>query len=441
MKNLILLLITLVTMTLSASAQTETIEKTIYVSVTNFGVTAPNNITDPLTYDVDFTVVAYNIYNSSSNFNGDLRPSFDETTGLYKFTVSYEHDITSNINNVVVDNKLSQNYPNPFESETNFDVNATESESYNISVYDMSGSLVNKYDFYLTKGLHNFTFDGGVSGNYILCVNSKNYSEKIKMTCVGNNSYINISHNGMSENIVENDVVYNTKSTMEDIIISCEETSIIEIFSYVGGYHKSLGNLNVSELVDGDTLYVEYHLFIDNRSDGYSENSFNVYPYYNVYNTVEVDGEFWMKENMRYLPSVNIENDWSDYGDTIESKYYVYSFNSNDVDSARSEYTNYATYGVLYNYAAAIESCPDGWSLPTSSNIDDLDNTDAIDLNLMYGGYNAANNGFYLIENVGIYSIDEITMTHHHVYNFDDDVITSGIVSIADGVSVRCVKD
>lgn len=420
-------------MTLSASAQTETIEKTIYVNVTNFGVTAPNNITDPVTYDVDFTVVAYNIYNSSSNFNGDLRPSFDETTGLYKFTVSYEHDITSNINNVVVDNKLSQNYPNPFESETNFDVNATESESYNISVYDMSGSLVNKYDFYLTKGLHNFTFDGGVSGNYILCVNSKNYSEKIKMTCVGNNSYINISHNGMSENIVENDVVYNTKSTMENDTIYCEEASIIEIYSYVGGYHKSLGNLNVSELVDGDTLdNIEYHLFIDNRSYGYSENSFNVYPYYNVYNTVEVDGEFWMKENMRYLPSVNVENDWSD----LESRYYVYDFNSTDVEGARNT-NNYLQYGVLYSNAAATESCPDGWYIPSWDNFNSLDDNDVIDLNLIYGGYNMISVGFVGITTSGTYSVSE----SYYYFNYNDNGYHMDNNFIGSGTSLRCVKN
>lgn len=382
MKNLILLLITLVTMILSASAQTETIVKTIYVSVTNFGETAPTNITE----------LGYNL----NDVEGNLTTSFDETTGLYKFTVSYEHDITSNINNVVVDNKLSQNYPNPFESETRFDVNATESESYNISVYDMSGTLVNKYDFYLSKGLHNFTFDGGVSGNYILCVNSKTYSERIKMTCVGNNSYINISHNGMSENVVENDVVYNTKSTMENDTIYCEETSNIDILAFVGGYEIKLEDLYVSDLVDDDTLYVEYHLFIDNRSDGYYSDDFNQGNYYNVYNTVEVDGEYWMKENMRYLPSVNIENDWSNYGDTIESKYYVYSFNSNDVDSARNEHTNYATYGVLYNYAAALESCPDGWHL-TSNNIN------VNDLSLIDGGYNIAEYGFSSVGVVGVY--------------------------------------
>ena len=429
MKNLILLLITLVTMTLSASAQIETIEKTIYVSVTNFGVTAPNNITDPLTYDENFTVVGYNL----NGFEGNLTTSFDETTGLYKFTVSYEHDITSNINNVVVDNKLSQNYPNPFESETRFDVNATVSESYNISVYDMSGTLVNKYDFYLTKGLHNFTFDGGVSGNYILCVNSKNYSEKIKMTCVGNNSYINISHNGMSENVVESDLLYNTKSTMEDIIISCEETSFIEIYSYVGGYYKSLGNLNVSELVHGNTLdNIEYHLFIDNRYEGYYSEDFNKGNYYNVYNTVEVDGEYWMSENMRYLPSVNIENDWSD----LESRYYVYDFNSTDVESARNT-DNYRQYGALYNYAAATESCPEGWSLPTEDNFDSLDVNDVNCLYLMYGGYNADGNGFRDITNIGYYSV--LNPNFNYLYSN----VIGGISYIGDssGSSLRCVKN
>jgi hypothetical protein len=419
-------------MTLSASAQIETIEKTIYVSVTNFGVTAPNNITDPLTYDENFTVVGYNL----NGVEGNLTTSFDETTGLYKFTVSYEHDITSNINNVVVDNRLSQNYPNPFESETRFDVNATESESYNISVYDMSGTLVNKYDFYLSKGLHNFTFDGGVSGNYILCVNSKTYSERIKMTCVGNNSYINISHNGISENVVENDVVYNTKSTMEDVIINCEETSIIDILAFVGGYEIKLEDLYVLDLVDDDTLYIEYHLFIDNRPDGYSENSFNVYPYYNVYNTTLIDGEYYMIENMRYLPYVS-------YPDTTyecDKRMYVYGYVDGDNVETAMNIDEYDTYGVLYNYVAVITDsvCPDGWRLPITedfSNFTEMNITNYI--NNQFGGSYEVLEGFHGISNFGAWNVEN----YNQLWLNSENTLNIYPRYHDTASSVRCVKD
>lgn len=80
----------------------------------------------------------------------------------------------------------------------------------------------------------------------------------------------------------------------------------------------------------------------------------------NVYKTVTIGTQTWMAENLRYLPNV--------VGPNIESKttpyYYVYGYNGTNVTAAKAA-GDYSTYGVLYNWTAAMNACPAGWHLPS----------------------------------------------------------------------------
>ena len=95
-----------------------------------------------------------------------------------------------------------------------------------------------------------------------------------------------------------------------------------------------------------------------------------------VYKTVTIGEQVWMAENLAYLPSVVGPA-------TISSStayYYVYDYNGTDVAAAKAT-DNYQTYGVLYNWPAAMAGaassdanpsgvqgvCPDGWHLPSDA--------------------------------------------------------------------------
>ena len=75
-----------------------------------------------------------------------------------------------------------------------------------------------------------------------------------------------------------------------------------------------------------------------------------------VYNTITIKEQTWMAENLAYLPDVCESN--SDCG------YWVYDYQGTDVPTAIGT-ANYMTYGVLYDYDAALAACPAGWHLPT----------------------------------------------------------------------------
>ena len=82
----------------------------------------------------------------------------------------------------------------------------------------------------------------------------------------------------------------------------------------------------------------------------------------NEYNWVQIGDQIWMAENLKYLPSVV----GSGTGSETTPYYYVYGYNGTNVAAAKAT-DNYATYGVLYNWTAACNSCPAGWHLPSDA--------------------------------------------------------------------------
>ena len=88
-----------------------------------------------------------------------------------------------------------------------------------------------------------------------------------------------------------------------------------------------------------------------------------------IYKTVTIGSQTWLEENLKYLPEVSPSDEGS-----LESKlYYVYNYEGDDVEEAK-ESQNYKTYGVLYNFEAALSACPQGWHFPTEEDFKELRN-------------------------------------------------------------------
>lgn len=101
----------------------------------------------------------------------------------------------------------------------------------------------------------------------------------------------------------------------------------------------------------------------------------------NQYKSVTIGSQVWMIENLRYLPNVMGSDTYS----LTNPCYYVYGYNGTSVSEAKAT-TNYNTYGVLYNWPAAMNGassssanpsgvqgvCPTGWHLPSDMEWRDL---------------------------------------------------------------------
>lgn len=88
-----------------------------------------------------------------------------------------------------------------------------------------------------------------------------------------------------------------------------------------------------------------------------------------VYQTLTIGDQVWMADNLCYLPNV--------VGPLIESNseplHYVYGYDGTDINEAKAT-DNFKTYGVLYNWNAAIDACPEGWHIPTDAEWSELEN-------------------------------------------------------------------
>ena len=132
-----------------------------------------------------------------------------------------------------------------------------------------------------------------------------------------------------------------------------------------------VGKYNVNTEVDS---VVFYKPTISNPTSGtFTDTRDNT-----VYNWVTIGNQVWMAENLAYLPSVNHVADGSE--DAAGSYYYVYGYDGTNVTTAKAT-SNYSTYGVLYNWTAAMAGtasstanpsgvqgvCPTGWHLPSDA--------------------------------------------------------------------------
>jgi uncharacterized protein (TIGR02145 family) len=97
----------------------------------------------------------------------------------------------------------------------------------------------------------------------------------------------------------------------------------------------------------------------NNNNNDYTTGTFTDSRDGRVYKTVTIDNQTWMAENLKYLPEVV----GPATGSPTTPCYYVFGYDGTSVTEAKAT-DNYITYGVLYNWPAAMSACPSGWHLP-----------------------------------------------------------------------------
>ena len=77
---------------------------------------------------------------------------------------------------------ISPVYPNPFNPITTIPISIIESGVLDVSIYDLRGNLVEKWNTFITAGNHNFTWDARnqPSGIYFIKANFNEFYESQK---------------------------------------------------------------------------------------------------------------------------------------------------------------------------------------------------------------------------------------------------------------------
>jgi len=135
----------------------------------------------------------------------------------------------------------------------------------------------------------------------------------------------------------------------------------VRLYHYMGSVDISSSSLSSSSSIISSSSSAPKNTEIcDYTSNGVTNGTLTCPDH--IYPTVTIGVQTWMQDNLAWLPVVNT------VGEQYEEQpsYFVYGYDGTDVATAKME-ANYSTYGVLYNFPAALTACPDGWRLPSDT--------------------------------------------------------------------------
>ncbi len=205
------------------------------------------------------------------------------------------------------------------------------------------------------------------------------------------------------------------------------------------------------------------------------------------YPTVQIGTQCWMAKNLAYLPSVQSGAAFTSLSNSAQAAYGVQGYSGSDIAAAKAS-ANYITYGVLYNWYAAVATsstngsaegaqgaCPTGWHVPMSVEFDTL--TSYLGGSSVAGGklkttgtiywwspnssatnevgFNGVGSGFIWSENNGSFeflrqyaffwssSLRYSSAAYNRYFNYGGTSFLhdSFRESLVSGLSVRCLKD
>jgi len=331
MKNIGLLTVLMIAMIMGAMAQKPTI--TLIFTADNNGQHVPLNsiLIENLTQGGDTTL-----------FAPDTVLVLDYVTGMEEVIYLIGNGFS-----------LSQNYPNPIEGKTNVSLYLPESAHVLFTVSDIMGRELIHQEYRLESGSHSFTFLPGRESLYFLTARADQKIRTIKMfnspvastvmeICKLEYSGTKTGTGGYKAGIMLNNFVfdlgdqlqYTASSALGDLtIIDTPTGNQTYIFQYGSGGAPCPGMPTIAD-IDG-----------------------------NVYNTVLIGAQCWMKENLKTttyrngtaIPNVTDANAWSN----LTTGAYVWYDNGISWKDS---------YGALYNWFTTVDPnglCPTGWHVPT----------------------------------------------------------------------------
>ncbi len=364
---------------------------------------------------------------------------------------------TSGVNTISVSENKIKVYPNPTMEAAYVEFEISNRENVSIEVIDEMGALITKQSSLLRKGTQRFEIMGLNTGIYTINVSTSEWKYGTKIISLGKNiGNVTINHLGSGDGDGESydRAINNTK----DLVPMQYNDGEMLLFK---GFADNYARVLTFVPTQSQTIDLEFIPCVD--EDG------------NNYAVVTIGTQTWMAENLKYLPSVSTSSDNS----YVDPYYYVYDYEGTSVSEAKAT-DNYKTYGVLYNWPAALNACPSGWHLPTDNEWKTLEmhlgmsqseanqtgwhrgtdegkklkstsgwydngiGTDEVGFSAFPGGYRGYYGGFYDLGEDGYWwsaTADGSTFGwfRHLYYKFDE--VHRFSFNKPYGYSVRCVRD
>ncbi len=254
---------------------------------------------------------------------------------------------------------LSQNFPNPMKGQTTLNLWLPERNDILITISDVIGREVVNQEFQLVQGSHSFTFHPGGESLYFLTARTDRQSRTIKMfnssTVANVSGYCKLEYNGQQKTGVGD---FKSGNALNNFVFDLGD--MLKFTSFTDQGERVI----TSSPTDDQTYY--FHYTGNPCPDAPTVTDIDG----NVYNTVQIGSQCWMKENLKTttynngtpIPNVTDPDEWQDQTTG------AYVWYDNDISWKDS-------YGALYNWYTTVDAnglCPTGWHVPTHDEWTDL---------------------------------------------------------------------
>lgn len=247
--------------------------------------------------------------------------------------------------------QVYQNHPNPVVNETDISVYVPEKDDVKIMLANITGKTIVNQRHLLDKGTHKFHFAPGSSRMYLFTISGKHGTSSIKILSAGTskNQHPVLTYSGTTNT---HTTLKSTKTWREFVFSPGDEL-------IMAGCNNSLesGILDFPETSQDYVFQFAYDIpCLGMPTVDYGGQ---------VYNTVQIFNQCWLKENLN-IGEMIPGDDEMENNSAIEK--YCY-----DDDPA-----NCAEYGGLYQWDEMMQYttqqgtqgiCPDGWHIPTDEEL------------------------------------------------------------------------
>jgi uncharacterized protein (TIGR02145 family) len=245
---------------------------------------------------------------------------------------------------------VSQNYPNPMQGKTTVNLYLPENDYVFITIRDILGKELMKWENFLNQGKHSITFFPGSENLYFLTGRVNHQSQTIKMINTPSQVYVTgicrLEYNGET-NVTG---IYKSGLSLNNFVVR------------FGDQLKFTASTTLGNRTIIDTPYGNQNYTFQYGSGGIPcPGSPSVTYEDQVYNTVLIGSQCWLAENLN-VGTMVIGSQYQTNNGIIEK----YCYNNNTA--------NCNTYGGLYQWdemmgyttTPGVQGiCPPGWHIPT----------------------------------------------------------------------------
>jgi len=249
-------------------------------------------------------------------------------------------------------------YPNPMTDNLTMEISPPEAGNAVISVLDLTGKQVTKFQCYLENARQYFKLSGIKKGFYLINIRGNNYQFSRKLISDGESGgSINIVKiNNNSQTVVEKTEKSESKGIQATVNMEYSAGDRLKFTGISGNYST------VKIDIPASSKTITFNFIACSDADN------------NNYPVVEIGTQIWMAENLKSTKYLNGDLIGTTTPATLNislesTSKYQWAYNGIE--------TNVATYGRLYTWFTVTDSrnvCPAGWHVPSTAEWSSLAN-------------------------------------------------------------------